>query len=432
MGDTPRPFGGLLRRHRDFRLLWVGATVGKLGDSITGIAMPLVAVSTLNASTFEVGLLEAVGWLAWVLIGLPVGVWVDRWHRRPVMLIASAVSFVLFVSVPVAAWLHLLSIGLLLLVALLAGASTVFFQTSYFAYLPGLLAPGDRPEGNAKLEGSSSAAQLVGQGAGGLIAQVFGAVDGMLADAISFLVSLVCIGAVGYREPAPEPSARDSSMWPQIRTGIALVLGDRWIRPLCFFGGASNLALTGFSAIQIVFLVRTVGLSAGSVGGLIAAGSLGGIAGAFLARRVANRIGTARSTVVFAAGVASFALLMPLTFGGPGVTLFVAGEFLVVTGIAASNVNLAVFGQQYCPPQLLGRMIAGTSFITYGTIPLGALLGGALGGALGPRTGMWIMTALVPVAGLVLLFSPIGRTRDFPTTQLGHRDEAEAEAPEPA
>jgi hypothetical protein len=75
MGDTPRRFGGLLRRHRDFRLLWVGSTVGRLGDSITVIAMPLVTVATLNATPFQVGLLTAVEWLAWALIGLPVGVW---------------------------------------------------------------------------------------------------------------------------------------------------------------------------------------------------------------------------------------------------------------------------------------------------------------------------------------------------------------------
>jgi hypothetical protein len=107
---------------------------------------------------------------------------------------------------------------------------------------------------------------------------------------------------------------------------------------------------------------------------------------------------------------------MPLTFSGPGVAFFVAGEFLVVTGVASSNVNLAVFGQQCCPPQLLGRMIAGTSFFSFGMIPLGALLGGALGSALGPRTAMWIMTALIPVAGLLLVFSPFSRIRDLPTT----------------
>jgi MFS family permease len=84
--------GGLLYRHRDFRLLWCGETAGKFGASVTGVAMPLVAVSTLHASTFEVGLLSAAAWAPWMVIGLPVGVWVDRLHRRPIMLAAAAIS----------------------------------------------------------------------------------------------------------------------------------------------------------------------------------------------------------------------------------------------------------------------------------------------------------------------------------------------------
>ncbi|NJP79997.1 MFS transporter, partial [Streptomyces sp. AA8] len=64
--------GGLLRRHRDFRLLWCGETAGKFGASVTGVAMPLIAVTHLHADTFTVGLLTAAGWIPWLIIGLPV------------------------------------------------------------------------------------------------------------------------------------------------------------------------------------------------------------------------------------------------------------------------------------------------------------------------------------------------------------------------
>lgn len=92
--------GGLLRRHRDFRLLWCGETVSKFGASVTGVAMPLVAVSTLHASTFEVGLVSAAAWTPWLIIGLPVGAWVDRLRRRPIMLASAAVSLLLFMRRP--------------------------------------------------------------------------------------------------------------------------------------------------------------------------------------------------------------------------------------------------------------------------------------------------------------------------------------------
>ncbi|MFE1929219.1 MFS transporter [Streptomyces sp. NPDC059474] len=414
---TPRTSGGLLRRHRDFRLLWCGETAGKYGAAVTGVAMPLIAVTTLHADTFEVGLLTAASWAPWLVIGLPAGAWVDRWRRRPVMLAAAAVSLVLFAGVPVAAWCGLLSIPLLLTVALLTGTAAVFFQTAYSAYLAGLLDPEDQPEGNAKLHGSASAAQIAGQGSGGLIAQLAGAVNGMFVNAATFLVSLVCLTGIGFREPrVPRAERPPRALAHEVAEGLRLIARDRWLRTLTLFAAASNLALMGYQSIRVVFLVRTVGLSPGLVGGLIAAVSLGGVAGAFCARRVAARVGDARATLLFELGLAVGALLMPMTAEGPWVVLFVAGGFCVTAGVVAGNVLKAGFQQRYCPPELLGRLTASSAFVSYGTLPLGALLGGALGTALGLRAAMWITTAGIPLAGLILLFSPIRRSRDLPAS----------------
>lgn len=415
--------GGLLRRHRDFRLLWCGETAGKFGASVTGVAMPLVAVSNLHAGTFEVGLLTAASWTPWLIIGLPVGVWVDRLRRRPIMLAAAAVSLLLFAGVPVAARFGWLSIGLLLTVALLTGTAAVFFQTAYSAYLPSILEPDDQPEGNAKLHGSASAAQIAGLGSGGLIAQLAGAVNGLFANAATFLVSLLCLGGIQHREPrVTRTERRPKALVSEVGEGLRLVADDSWLRTLTLFGATSNLALMGYQSLLVIFLVRNVGLVPGVVGGLIAAAGTGGVAGAFVARRVAARVGTARATLLFELGLPVFALLIPLTVGGAGILLFVAGGFCVSAGVVAGNVIKASFQQRYCPPDLLGRLTASTAFLNYGTIPLGALLGGTLGTAVGIRTAMWITTAGVPLAALILFFSPIRRTRDLPTSRQPKSD----------
>ncbi|MGA5703854.1 MFS transporter [Peterkaempfera bronchialis] len=408
--------GGLLRRHRDFRLLWCGETTGKFGTAVTGVAMPLVAVSTLHAGTFEVSLLSAAAWLPWLIIGLPVGAWVDRMRRRPIMLAADVVSLLLFASVPVASWLGWLSIGQLLTVALLAGTAAVFFQTAYTAYLPGLLEPADRPEGNAKLHGSASAAQIVGLGAGGLLAQLAGAVSAIFANAGTFLVSFLCLLGMRHREPrATEAERPPKALVKEVRAGLGLVARDPWFRTLTLFGAFSNLALTGYQSIQVVFLVREVGLSSGAVGGLIAVASTGGVVGAFAARRVAARMGTARAMLLFQLGFPVFALLIPLTTGGAGLAFYVLGGLAVSGGVVAGNVIKSGFQQAYCPPALFGRLAASSAFLNYGAIPLGAILGGVLGTALGVRPAMWITTAGVPLAALILYFSPIRRCRDLPT-----------------
>lgn len=414
--------GGLLRRHRDFRLLWGGEVSGKFGAAVTGVAMPLAAVSAMDAGTFAVGLLSAASWLPWLIIGLPVGAWVDRLPRRPIMLVSAACSLLLFLTVPVADALHLLDFTWLLVLALLTGVAAVFFQTAYTVYLPSLLGPEDLQEGNAKLHGSASAAQIAGQGGGGLLVQTVGAINGLLANAATFAVSLVCLVAIRHRE-SPVARGKESrssgSLFKEMAEGLRLVARDRWFRAFALYGAASNLALMGYQSILVVFLVRDVGLASGVVGGLIAVANAGGVAGAIVARFVSRRMGTARAILLFALGLAALALLIPLTFAGPGLLLYAVGGFCTSAGVVAVNVIKAGFQQLYCPPDMLGRLTASSYFLNYGALPLGAVFGGALGSALGARAAIWIFTAGVPLAGLILLASPVRSCRDLPVEVRG-------------
>lgn len=83
---------------RDFRLLWVGGTTSRFGSRISGVALPLIAITLLDATTVQIGLVTAASWLPWVLIGLPAGAWVDRLPRRPILLTANLASMLLMVS----------------------------------------------------------------------------------------------------------------------------------------------------------------------------------------------------------------------------------------------------------------------------------------------------------------------------------------------
>jgi MFS family permease len=397
---------------RDFRLLWTGETTSMLGSMVASTALPLVAVVTLGASTFQVALLTAVAWLPWLVIGLPAGAWVDRLPKRAVMLACNTVSMAVFGSVPLAAALGLLTMPYLLAAALLGGVAKVFFSLAYKAYLPALVGVGDLLEGNAKLQGSESATQVAGPGLAGLLAQAFGPVSGILADAVSFGVSVVCVRAIKVRETVV-PVER-TPLRSQIAEGLRFVLGDRYLRTLMTFGAVSNLALTGYQAIQIVFLSRTLGAAPGLVGLVLAVAATGGVAGAALAGRLGARFGTARAFLLCEVCAAPMLLLGPLSGPGWGLVLFVVAEFGVCAGVVASNVLTTTFRQRYCPPELFGRITSTTSIVNYGTIPLAGVLGGVLGETIGVRETLWMMSAVL-IAALAML-APLARLRDFPVT----------------
>ncbi|WP_329117031.1 MFS transporter [Streptomyces sp. NBC_01465] len=406
----------LLLRNRDFRSLWTGTTTGKYGASVTSVALPLVAVTLLHASTLQVGLLTAATWLPWLLIGLPVGAWVDRLPRRPVMLAADAAAFLLFASIPAAAWLGLLSMTYLLATAFLVGTATVFFETAYTALLPQLVDTEDQAEGNSKLHGSESAAQLAGYGSGGFLVQAMGAANGLLVNAATFAVSFACVLRIRHREPAKPAVVRQrGALTREIGEGLRLTFGDGYLRALAISGATSNLALMAYQSILVVFLVREVHLTSGTIGALMTGSGIGGILGSFAARRLANRIGTARALLFFEMAVPSLALLIPLTTAGFGLIFFAIGYSAVSFGVIAGNILNSTFRQQYCPSEILGRTATSSRFLAYGTIPLGALLGGALGETLGTRPALWIGTAGIPLAASLMFFSPIRGRRDMPT-----------------
>ena len=409
--------GGLFRR-RDFRLLWAGETTSEFGSAVTWVALPLIAVQSLHAGPFEVALLTAATWLPWLVIGLVAGAWVDRLPKRPVMLLCDVVSMLLLASVPVADWCGVLTFWQLLAVALLAGVSTVFFTSAYQAYLPALVESDDLVEANAKLQGSRSAAQIGGPGIAGGIAALAGVASGLLADAVTFAVSALCLRSIGSREPEVQAPVERHGLRREVMDGLRFLLTDPYLRPASLAAAAGNLCLTGMDSLLVYFLVKTVGVGSGVAGALMASIGVGGVLGALCARRLADRLGTARAVLCCYVVGLPFMLLVPLTHSGLGLVLF-AGYAVTSVGVVAGNVVYDGFVQRYTPPEMMGRIAASGSTIAFSCMPVGAVLAGALASLVGVRGALWIMSAALVATGGFLVCSPYRRLRDLPTTYGG-------------
>src|SRR5258708_4753851 len=358
-----RRAGGLLWQ-RNFRLLWSGETISQLGNAMAVVGVPLAAVIVLHASTFSLGVLTAAAWLPWLVIGLPAGAWVDRLPARRVMIACDVISAVLYASVPVTAWAGVLNMGLVVAVQLGGGAASVLFMTAYQVYLPSLVTSGELIEGNTKMQGSASAALFAGPSLAGLVAQLLGAVTALLGNAVSFLVSAACLlgarpGAAGPpttlgRTTLGRTTLGRTMLGREIADGLRLVLRDPLLRQLSVFWAVANLALTGYSALLVAFLVRVIGLTPGSVGLLTAIPGVGGILGALFTGRITARFGTARGLLLSTLSAVPFGLLIPLTGPGPRLAFYVAGPLAAFTGIAVRNIIIAAFPPSSSPPATCG------------------------------------------------------------------------------
>jgi hypothetical protein len=236
-------------------LLWVGESVSDVGTAVTTVVLPLVAVVSLRARALEVGALAAAQWLPWLLVGLPAGAWVDRSRCRRIMVTCDVVRALVVGSVPLAAGLHMLMIGQLFGVAFIIGLATVFFQVAYHSYLPSLLDRADLAEGNAKLQGSESVAQVAGPGFGGLLAQLFQAPFALIADAVSYIVSAAALLAISTREPTPAAAPR-RGLRREIAEGLRYVAADPLLRVLTVAPGLANFFFTGVEVLYVLMTFR--------------------------------------------------------------------------------------------------------------------------------------------------------------------------------
>ena len=225
---------------RDFRRLWTGDSISQLGTQVGFIALPLLAVTVLNADEFQMGLLATFETLAFLLIGLPAGAWVDRMRKRSVLITGDLVRALALLALPMTYAFGVLSFPLLLVVVAMVGVATVFFDVAYQSYLPDLV-PAERiSKGNAKLQISQSAAMVVGPGVGGLLVRAFGAPLVLLVDAVSYVGSALCCVRIKHREqPAPKVGRR--SLWVEIGEGLSFVVRQPLLRRIVGTTALSNI-----------------------------------------------------------------------------------------------------------------------------------------------------------------------------------------------
>ncbi|MEV4474993.1 MFS transporter [Nonomuraea salmonea] len=399
-------------RNPDFLRFLSSHAANELGANISRVALPLVAVMTLHAGPAQVGLLSSLQTVAFLLLGLPAGVWVDRLRKRRVMMASDLARFVLLGSIPVAAGLDLLSIELLFVVALLAGVSQVFNDVADSTYLPNLVSTTQLSDGNAKLETVRASAFLAGPGVGGALVQLLGAPRTVLTTALGALASVFFLSTVKVPDKPPADTER-GPMLRGIKEGLAYVWQDRLMRAFGASSALGNLCVSGVLGLSVLFLAETVKLAPGAVGALLMSGGIGGVLGGLTGGWLSRRFGSARTTLVATAVGAPFGLLLPLTEPDWRVVCFALASMGISWAAAMSNVGQSTYRQTVTPDHLLGRVNASVRFVTWGVMPLGALLGGIVAQQIGVRQALWLLMVGRAVAFVPLLFSPLPRMRDF-------------------
>jgi MFS family permease len=399
-----RPGG--LWGHRDFLSLWGAETVSQFGTQVTLLALPLVAIVTLDESTFRVAVLTSVEFLPFLFFTLPAGVWVDRLPRRPILIVANLGRATALISVPLAHWAGVLTIWQLYLVGFVVGVGTVFFDLAYMSYLPRLVGRAELVEGNAKLEMSRSAAQVAGPGLAGLLVSALTAPIAVAVDAASYLISVVLMGRIRTVEAVASREER-RSLRAELREGLGYVFRHPYQRGIVAAVAISNFFGQLVFAILLVFAVRELGLSAAAIGVILSLGSVGALLAAVTARRVGDRLGVGRTILLAAFLFGPGTLLIAVAPVDYAAVFIVAAIAVVGYGGTLFNVTMISLIQAITPDRLLGRANASRRFVVWGVVPIGGFVAGALATAIGLRATMTVGAIGGVLAVVPILLSPV-------------------------
>lgn len=374
---------------------WFASGISNVGDGMNTAAMPLLAYSLTNDSR-TIALVSFASFLPWFLLALPVGVYVDRFDRRGLMIAANVVRAGIFVVVAATSATGTLSIELLLGLLLVVGCCEVVFDSSAQAFLPAIVEPEQLPRANGIL----FATEVIGNGFIGLpigawlwVAAV-GVPFGVNAAALALAAILVASIRIPPRSRSTDTVSRDGFV-PQLKEGLAWLRRHRLLRTLAIMLGLTNMAHTMGTALLVKFAAEELNVTGSGYGVLLACMSIGAIVGGLGGDRIGSRFGERRALLV---AYGSFGLCM-VGYGVAPTAAFLA-LVAIIEGIAGTvwNVITVSMRQRVIPTELFGRVNSAYRWIGTGSIALGAVIGGQVAHVAGLRAPFFLGAAVTFVA----------------------------------
>jgi predicted MFS family arabinose efflux permease len=369
-----------------FARLWLGQSVSLLGSQVTLVALPLTAVLTLHAGPTQMSALRVASTLPFLVFGLLAGAWVDRRSRLGVLTLSSLGQGLLLAVIPALALAGGLRMELVYAIAFLVGILTVLFDVAYQAFLPSLVPSESLVDANSRLETSRSLVQVIGPSAGGLLVQVLTAPLAILADVASFLFAALTLRTIPDPEAAA-PAAQRASLLHEVREGLGALLGHPVLRAIAATTTLNNLTVAIATPVLFLYLVRTLHLTPTLVGVALAVNGLGGVGGAIAGAGASRRLPVPAILALglFLGGVGTLLVASAVGSASLVVAILFAGEAALGFALPFFNINQLSLRQSLTPARLQARVHASSRTLTWGAVPVGAVIGGILGEHIGLR-----------------------------------------------
>lgn len=385
------------RLPRDYWRLFAASAVSNVGDGVLLAALPLLAARATDRP-LSVGLVSAFFTLPWLLIGLPVGVLLDRFDRRVVMVSTDAFRAVLVGALALAAALTDVQVWMLWVLAVGLGAGEVFFDSGSQSMVAAIV--GDHHLDRAN--GWRQSAEVIGNTFVGMpIGSLLFAAAVWLPfgiDAASFAVAALLVA--GIRRRRSPPVGGRASIGNELLDGLRWLWGAQPLRDLAIALSLTNLAFAGIESTFVLFLTREIGLDERLFGPVVAAMGVGAAVAGLVSGRIVELFGRRSAIVTIAVTVVPVMGAIGLIESAPMIVVLATLQAMLVTVWSVLAVTIR---QQTIPDHLFGRVNGAYRWLSWGAMPVGAATGALLASGFGLRAPYAVGTVLLAVAGGIVV-----------------------------
>jgi len=389
-------------RYRAFLLILLGALLSHFGNAIQSVGAAWQLTADGRPADI-VALVQSATNLPIMLLALPAGAWADMFDKRRVMLTAQLAMVSLSVLLAVLAFAGLTPPALLIGLTALLACGVACFNPAMAASIGGIVPRAELAAAVALNILAFNVARSLGPAIGGAIVAAGGAKAAFVTNALSYLAVIVILWR--WRPDTPPPGPR-RSLGTVIGEGFRFALGSAAIRTIML--RAISFTLTGAAAWALMPLVATQLLGQGSVtfGLLLGALGLGAVIGAasstWFRQRFASEAIIRAAGILYGLGCIGVALK-------PGLPAMLALLVIAGAGWVQALSGFSVAGQMWSPRELVGRVTAMVSSLTFGGIALGSWLWGHFAQVHGVAAALMVSGGAMVVLPLIGLVFPMPR-----------------------
>lgn len=394
--QNPAPSPLAIFRNRDFTLMWIGQLIDTAGSALASLAASIMVYKE-SGSALSVGLMLVATALPSVLIGLIAGVYVDRYDRKRIMVIANILRAALVLMIP-----FLVSSNIAWLYVMIFATSTVgqFFDPAHESVLPEIADDQELAAANSLMAISSFGATAIGFAASGLIASQFDIKWAFYLDAASFLFGALCIALVRIKPMADAGETSVKVVVDNLKIGVNYLFSTTILRSLFFISipvlisfGLSNSLLLPFAERALQASEFEYGLQEGLT-------SVGFVIASLMMAKLADRLREGQWLVIGFVGMAIAGMAYSFTSSIP-----LAIAIVMISGFLNAPASIArrLIIQRNTPREMRGR-VNSAFFVSRDILFLIGMLAAGLADILDVRVMYFFSAVLVLIGGIMTAF----------------------------